>query len=166
MKNHKEKSETTNKKLTAIPNYLVIIFISVITIVAVTTLILTNVRPFDYHRFDKLPSVTTEDWLTQTTTTAQSTYYVFIYKDGNPENADLIQKVIDYANFVRANKDAPRIYILRYTTENSSIINSNVTAVTSGDKLPVLITVKNSTVNSTFNTVSKISAEIDSKMVK
>lgn len=143
----------TNKKKN-LDLYLILI---IITVCAAITAVLLWTRPFEIKTFDKIDSVTVEEY--KTINKNKEEYLVLVYNSNNQLDERLEECVIEYAEYARTHKDAKDIYVIDYK-ENKSIINSsnfNISTLNLETSVPCIGTISQSgTITDKKTTISDI----------
>lgn len=111
------------------------IILAVITLAAIITAIVLMVKPGQIKTLDKIKEVTIADYKTK----GASTYFVFVYNEDKQGIEELNYEVIQYAEYSRTHKKAPKLYILSvksnptifddFKTEKISISSSNTSSL-------------------------------------
>lgn len=119
-----------------------IVILGVITVIAVFTAVMLAVRPFEVKKFEKLDTVTVNDYTKQSK--ASESYFVLVYDSANDRYEDVAECVLEYREYARSHKDEMKIYIMDYQ-ENKKIIDASHLSITYNDSsnttLPCLFTV-------------------------
>lgn len=119
------------------------IILGVITLLAIITAAILAIKPFTIKSFDKIEHLTIENYKKQEGNEAK--YFVLLY-DSNEDNKMLEECVLDYVEYARTHKEAPKLYVVDYR-EYPAITNSdnfNISALNLETQVPCLGTVDTS----------------------
>ena len=98
-----------------------IIILGVVTVIALVTAVMLAVRPFEVKKFEKLDTVTINDYTKQSKKT--ESYFVLVYDSENDRYEQVVECVLEYNEYARTHKDELKIYIMDYQ-ENKKITSS------------------------------------------
>ncbi len=112
------------------------IILGCVTLAAIIIAIVLVVKPGQIKSFDDIKTVTVEDYKSK----GASTYFVFLYDKENPALEHVNNIIIEYAEYSRSHKKAPKIYIMS-TQDNPTIFDDFKTEKISASSAPCLVTI-------------------------
>lgn len=155
-----------NKKINKMSLFYVITLI-VIFVAILTTSIILIAKPFDYKEIKDLKETTATSFLKEKPKNSSNSYYVLIYQEDSYKSNIIKKSVLDYANYTKKDKEAKKIYILKYRDSLKDIISKELDGDFDND-VPMLLLIENNAVNtsSTKKTPSDINTLLDSLVNK
>lgn len=146
---------TLNKKA-KVTSIIFIIYIILITILAIGFVFFMSCNVVAIDNFDEIKTVDINDYREQ----GSDEYYVLVYNNGTYKDELLEEIVVDYAEYARTSYSARAIYVLDYST-NKDIISKDHMDITNSESsieknIPALLLIKDGKISETKTTVSTI----------
>ena len=151
-----------NKKNTLVNRIFYLSFI-VIFLIFVVVVLLSVFKPFEYKKLEQLKHTTVEECLEENINAAgkQTKYYVLVYSNNDEENEQMLDAVLEYANFARKHKDASKIFVIEYDADILEALTGKVSSIKAEDDLPYMFIVNEKSVSTKYNTASKIANALE-----
>lgn len=148
--------QSTMNKKTKITSVIFIVAILTITVALfIFTFIYASCSPLAIDEFEDITSVEIKDYKEK-----GDEYYVFVYNEDSPKHQELVDMVIEYAEYARVTPGAKAIYILDYKM-NKDITNHEHMDITQTEtsfekNIPALLFIHEGKIDETKTTVSTI----------
>ena len=119
-----------NKKNTLVNRIFYLSFI-VIFLIFVVVVLLSVFKPFEYKKLEQLKYTTVEECLEENINAAgkQTKYYVLVYSNNDEENEQMLDAVLEYANFAKKHKDASKIFVIEYDADILEALTGKVSSI-------------------------------------
>lgn len=145
----------------------IIFLVSIITVTVLLfcfTFYMVSCSPFAVKEFDDIHKVDIDDY----TSIEDGEYYVFVYNTESEKHEQLVDFVIQYAEYERTNFSAKNIYILNYE-DNKDItgkghMDIGTAETTIKKSIPALLLIKDGKISETKTTVSTIKTTLYNEM--
>ncbi len=141
-----------------------------ITIAFILFVLFAVIKPFSYHKFSQIKEIDATEILTTTFDNRSSdAYLVFIYQAEDYENELVNDKVVEYANKARTNKEMLPIVTVEYKLRNAKAIveATGIDFKTVLDRMPAVIIVEKGKVSSDSKiTVSTILTYLEKQIAE
>ena len=160
--------DETNKIL----NIIYLAAFALILLGLVAFVLITILKPFDYHSMEKVRHTTIENCLQENKNAKgkQSKYYLLVYAKDDDDNQNIEPIVLEYANYLRHHKDlkdAMPIYLLAYDESMKETLAQMNPEAQEKEGMPIMFVVSDGAVSSTPDkTCSKINGTLSDALDK
>lgn len=142
-----------------------IIIMATITAIAVVVAVILIIKPYEVKSFDKITHLTVENY--KKVGKNKEEYFVLLYNSREDDYKLVEECVLDYVEFARTNKEAPKLYVIDYQS-NKTIISSNnfnISESKLAEQVPCLAKISTSgSVGNKMTTISTICNTLEDYM--